>query len=123
MLRLASPTPAVWALSTFNPPRQFVATKPCHATTSIRSGSAPVAVQAGQAFKAFATDILKAGTKAMVDNPIQSARNTACMLRVQDDGKDFKMVFVRKAKGIRTLYPDVTPSTSEPACRGVVAIR
>jgi hypothetical protein len=70
-----------------------------------------------------AADILKTGTKAMVDNPTQSTRNDACLLQVQDDGKNFKMVFVRKANGIRTLYPDATPSTSAPACRGVVAIR
>ena len=70
-----------------------------------------------------AADILKTGTKAMVDNPTQSTRNDACLLQVQDEGKNFKMVFVRKANGIRTLYPDATPSTSAPACRGVVAIR
>ncbi len=62
-------------------------------------------------------------TKAIVDNTTQSTRNDACILQVQDDGKNFKMVFVRKATGIRTLYPDATPSTSAPACRGVVAIR
>ena len=70
-----------------------------------------------------AADILKTGTKAMVDNPTPSTRNAACMVQVQDDGKHFKMVFVRTATGIRTLYPDATPSTSAPACRGVVAIR
>ncbi len=70
-----------------------------------------------------AADILKAGTKALADNPTESPRNQSCILRVQDDGKDFKMVFVRKAKGIRTFFPDATPSTSDPVCRGVVKIR
>ncbi len=70
-----------------------------------------------------AADLLKAGTKALADNPTRSNRNEACVLRVQDDGKDFKMVFVRKAKGIRTFFPDATPSTSDPACKGTVAIR
>ncbi len=70
-----------------------------------------------------AADLLKAGTKALADNPTRSSRNEACILRVQDDGKDFKMVFVRKAKGIRTFFPDATPSASDPACRGVVTLR
>lgn len=56
IVSLSSPTPAVWALFTFDPPGQFVATEPCRATASIRSGSVPVAVQAGQAFKAFGTN-------------------------------------------------------------------
>jgi hypothetical protein len=56
MDHLTSLTPAVWALSTFDPPRQFVVTKSCHATTSIRSGSAPVVVQPGHVFKALGSN-------------------------------------------------------------------
>ncbi len=77
----------------------------------------------GYSLTLSAADLLKAGTKAFADNPTKSSRNESCILRVQDDGKDFKMVFVRKAKGIRTFFPDATPSASDPACRGVVAIR
>ncbi len=70
-----------------------------------------------------AADLLKAGTQALADNPTRSNRNEACVLRVQDDGKTFSMVFVRQAKGIRTFFPDATPSTSDPVCRRPVAIR
>ncbi len=45
-----------WALSTFDPPRQFVATKACKATASLQPSSASTAVKAGQTFKAFGTN-------------------------------------------------------------------
>ncbi len=70
-----------------------------------------------------AADLLKAGTKALATNPTRSNRNEACILRVRDDGKNFKMVFVRKVSGIRTFFPDATPSASDPACKGTVTIQ
>jgi hypothetical protein len=64
-----------------------------------------------------AEDILKFATKAFFDNPTDSSQSQACMLKVQDDGCDFDAVFVRRASGIRTFYPDATPSPTDPRCR------
>ena len=57
-----------------------------------------------------AEDILKAATRAFADNPTDSSVSTACTLPVTDDGKHFSTVFVRRANGIRTFYPDATPN-------------
>jgi len=70
----------------------------------------------GYGYTLSAEDLLKFGTKAFRDNPTSSTTSTACLLDVNDDGKNFKMVFVRRASGIRTFYPDATPG-SDPACR------
>lgn len=71
----------------------------------------------GYGYTLSAEDLLKFGTKAFRDNPTSSSSSSACILNVNDDGKNFKMVFVRRASGIRTFYPDATPSTSDPVCK------
>ena len=63
-----------------------------------------------------AEDILKAATRAFADNPTSSTESTACMLPITDDGAHFTTVFVRRASGIRTFYPDATPAANEPQC-------
>ena len=55
-------------------------------------------------------DILKAATRAFSENPSASAESQGCLLPVADDGKQFSVVFVRRAAGIRTFYPDATPN-------------
>jgi Bacterial EndoU nuclease len=55
-------------------------------------------------------DILKLGTRAFADNATPSTDSKACLLPVVDDGQSFTTVFVRRAAGIRTLYPDATPN-------------
>lgn len=64
-----------------------------------------------------AEDMLKLVTRAFAENPASGRSNQGCLLSVQDDGKRFKAVFVRRREGIRTFYPDATPDTSRnPAC-------
>ncbi|MGB5598362.1 MAG: EndoU domain-containing protein [Thiothrix litoralis] len=63
-----------------------------------------------------AEDILKAATRAFADNPTNSAESTACLLPITDDGAHFTTVFVRRANGIRTFYPDATPAANDPKC-------
>ncbi len=70
----------------------------------------------GYGYTLSAEELLKFATKAFRDNPTSSTTSSvACLLDVNDDGKNFKMVFVRRASGIRTFYPDATPG-SDPAC-------
>ncbi|SEH08204.1 EndoU domain-containing protein [Candidatus Venteria ishoeyi] len=56
-----------------------------------------------------ARDILKLVTRAFVDNPTNSRNSTACMLAIKDGDINYKTVFVRRATGIRTFFPDATP--------------
>lgn len=55
-------------------------------------------------------DIMKAVTRAFAENPTTSDDSVGCLLPVKDDGKEFTAVFVRRAAGIRTFYPDATPN-------------
>lgn len=55
-------------------------------------------------------DIFKTVTRAFSENPTASTDSTGCLLPVSDDGKAFTAVFVRRAAGIRTFYPDATPN-------------
>lgn len=64
-----------------------------------------------------AEDILQAVTRAFADNPTRSNSSSACLLSLQDDGHRFTSVFVRRAAGIRTFYPDATPSSNAPECK------
>lgn len=65
-----------------------------------------------------AEDLLKLGTRAFADNPTESHdKTTACLLPIQDDGQHFTAVFARRSAGIRTLYPDATPSPTDPNCK------
>ncbi|HPY40585.1 MAG TPA: EndoU domain-containing protein [Thiolinea sp.] len=68
-----------------------------------------------------AEDILKAGTRAFAENPTDSRdKTTACLAPVQDDGYKFTVVFARRSAGIRTLYPDATPSATDPNCQNSI---
>jgi hypothetical protein len=51
-----------------------------------------------------ADDFLKVVTRAFVENPASGRSNEGCLLTVEDDGKRFKAVFVRRNQGIRTFY-------------------
>ncbi|MBX9925659.1 MAG: EndoU domain-containing protein, partial [Hyphomicrobiaceae bacterium] len=55
-------------------------------------------------------DILKTATRAFAENPTGANESQGCLLPVEDDGVKFTAVFVRRAAGIRTFYPDATPS-------------
>lgn len=55
-------------------------------------------------------DILKSVTRAFAENPTTSTGSVGCLLPIRDDGHEFKAVFVRRASGIRTFYPDATPN-------------
>lgn len=70
-----------------------------------------------------AEDILKTATRAFAQNPAPGNVSTACLLPVSDDGKQFTVVFVRRARGIRTFYPDATPDPREPACAAPVHLQ
>lgn len=63
-----------------------------------------------------AEDILKVATRAFAENPTPSQESTACLLPLADDGVRFTTVFVRRAAGIRTFYPDATPDPREAGC-------
>jgi len=56
-----------------------------------------------------AAEILKAGTRALAENPTSSSASTACLQRVSDGPVNYTMVFVRRKQGVRTFYPDATP--------------
>lgn len=65
-----------------------------------------------------AEDLLKLGTRAFAENPTESRDKTvACLLPVRDDGQSFTTIFARRSSGIRTFYPDATPSATDPACQ------
>lgn len=70
-----------------------------------------------------AEDLLKVATRAFVENPASGRSNEGCLVTVQDDGKRFKAVFVRRKQGIRTFYPDATPDTARNrACVAGIAL-
>ena len=69
----------------------------------------------GYGYTLNAEDILKIGALAYKKNPNTSSTNQACSWTTTDDGKTFQSVFVRRSGGIRTFYPDATPS-GNPAC-------
>lgn len=65
-----------------------------------------------------AEDLIKAVTRAFAENPTASRdKTTACLVPIQDDGYKFTAVFARRSVGIRTFYPDATPSPTDPACQ------
>jgi hypothetical protein len=86
---------------------------------AVNGGSAKSPIK-GYGLTLSAEDILKTATRAFVENPTQSSESTACLQSVSDDGKQFTMVFVRRASGIRTFYPDATPAASDPACKATI---
>ncbi|MEM9539184.1 MAG: EndoU domain-containing protein [Cyanobacteria bacterium P01_E01_bin.42] len=70
----------------------------------------------GYGYTLSAEDLIKFSTRAFVDNPTTSDRSTACLLPIKDDGETFTTVFVRRSQGIRTFYPDASPSDRDPIC-------
>ena len=68
-----------------------------------------------------ASDMLKVVTRAFAENPSSGKDSTACLLPITDDGKSFTTVFVRRAAGIRTFYPDATPAHDDPACQAAIS--
>lgn len=72
----------------------------------------------GYGLSLSAEDLLKLGTRAFTDNPTDSRdKTTACLLPIQDDGYQLTAVFARRNAGIRTFYPDASPSPTDPACK------
>ena len=64
-----------------------------------------------------AVEMLKVITRAFAENPTPSNRSTGCILEVKDSNTRYDTVFVRRAKGIRTFFPDATPDFGRnPAC-------
>ncbi len=76
----------------------------------------------GYGYTLSAEEILNVVTRAFRENPTTSSRSTACLLDLSDDGKTFVTVFVRRANGIRTFYPDATPAADDPACRNALTV-
>jgi hypothetical protein len=74
----------------------------------------------GYGYTLSARDLLLAATRAFLENPTDSGGSTGCILDLRDDGEEFATVFVRRSRGIRTLYPDASPSPGEPACRNAL---
>jgi len=64
-----------------------------------------------------AADILMIVTRAFTENPVSSNSSSGCLLDITDAGVNLVTVFVRRAKGIRTFFPDATPDYGRnPAC-------
>ncbi|MFN3868356.1 MAG: EndoU domain-containing protein [Hyphomicrobiaceae bacterium] len=72
-------------------------------------------------------DLLKVVTRAFAENATASGESTGCLLPVADDGREFTTVFVRRATGIRTFYPDATPNARgdkmNPPCRAGISLQ
>lgn len=70
-----------------------------------------------------AEDLLKVATRAFAENPTDSRdKSTACLAPIQDEGQRFTAVFVRRSGGIRTFYPDASPSPTDPACQQGISL-
>jgi hypothetical protein len=90
------------------------------ATMKASNGGTAKSPIKGYGLTLSAEDILKVATRAFAENPTQSSESTACLQPVTDDGKQFTTVFVRRASGIRTFYPDATPAANDPACKATI---
>lgn len=70
-----------------------------------------------------AEDLLKVVTRSFAENPTDSRdKTTACLLPLEDDGYQFTAVFARRSTGIRTFYPDASPSPTDPACKQGISL-
>ena len=70
-----------------------------------------------------AVEMLKVITRAFAENPTQSNSSTGCILEVTDSDTRYDTVFVRRAKGIRTFFPDATPDFARnPACSNPIVL-
>ncbi len=90
------------------------------ATMKAANGGTAKSPVKGYGLTLSAEDILKAATRAFTENPTQSSESTACLQPLLDDGKQFTTVFVRRASGIRTFYPDATPDANDPVCKATI---
>jgi hypothetical protein len=75
----------------------------------VGSGTAQSTIK-GYPYTLNAEEILSKATLGYKNNPNTTSTNQACLLTVTDAGQTFKAVFVRRSGGIRTFYPDATPS-------------
>lgn len=69
----------------------------------------------GYPYTLNAEEILSKVTLGYKNNPNTTSTNRVCLLPVTDEGQTFQAVFVRRNGGVRTFYPDATPS-SDPLC-------
>jgi len=73
-----------------------------------------------------AEDILMGATRAFAENPTSSTSSTGCILDLQDTTDadvHYDIVFVRRAAGIRTFYPDATPDfNTNDACSAPIVL-
>jgi hypothetical protein len=75
----------------------------------------------GYALTLSAADLLKVITRAFAENPTSSDSSTGCTLDVIDADTNYETVFVRRAKGIRTFFPDATPDLNRnPLCSSTI---
>lgn len=63
-----------------------------------------------------AEDLLALGGYIYTRNPNTTSTNIACRANTNDGGFSFTSIFVARSGGIRTFYPDATPSTADPVC-------
>lgn len=88
----------------------------------VNGGSAQQRVK-GYGLTLSAEDIFKIATRAFSENPTRSRSSQGCLLEVEDEGERFTTVFVRRRTGIRTFFPDASPSTGrDPACAAVIPV-
>ncbi|KAB8331941.1 hypothetical protein SD80_020700 [Scytonema tolypothrichoides VB-61278] len=80
----------------------------------VGSGTAQSSIK-GYPYTLNAEEILSKASLGYKNNPNTTSTNTVCNLSVTDEGKTFTAVFVRRDGGIRTFYPDATPS-GNPNC-------
>jgi Bacterial EndoU nuclease len=73
----------------------------------------------GYAYPSDAAALLEDGTWAFKQfQPGQTEGTRSCLYTVNDpDATPFDMVFVKTDRAIVTLYPDATPSRSQPHCK------
>ncbi|MCF4968374.1 EndoU domain-containing protein [Nostoc sp. CMAA1605] len=84
------------------------------AIVKVGSGTAQSNIK-GYGYTLNAEEILSIATLGYKNNPNTSSTNLVCHLTVTDAGQTFKAVFVRRSGGVRTFYPDATPS-GNPNC-------
>ena len=80
----------------------------------VGSGTAQSSIK-GYPYTLNAEEIFSKATLGYKNNPNTSSTNQACLLSITDEGKTFEAVFVKRSGGVRTFYPDATPS-SDPSC-------
>jgi hypothetical protein len=66
----------------------------------------------GYPYTLSAEEILSIASLGYKNNPNSNNTNQVCLLKVTDENKTFKAVFVRRSGGIRTFYPDATPDNT-----------